>query len=363
MSRTKRAAVLRTTAALAMVFTAASIGAAEAATRVGWVWADQPNSTVAYTPLYSYNSAGGAIKIRPQAVGVYEVDFNALYNGSPDNIQVSAYGTSGWCMSDGWTHVLKQVQADVKCYNANGALANNMFTLLYQSRNALFGSANRGLAFLRADEPKVASYTPNAAFQYNSTGAANTIVRNGVGNYSVTIPGLTKVGGNVQVTAWSGFDAMRCKVGPGNWTSGPTGTTINVVCFNKSGVAHDEYFTLAYALNAAFGLVAAPTSLGAYGLADQPTNTSVYTLAPAYQYNGFGTGSLTGQKTGKGLYTVQVPGTLSYISATALVTATGSGSGYCNIINFQTQTLHLACYAQGGGAADSTFGATFQTAQ
>ena len=351
--------------ALSMTTALAALSATHAANKVGWVLADQPNATAPYTPnaVYSYNSSGRPIKVVPQGAGAYEVDFNGLYTGSPDNVEVSAVNTSGYCMSDGWTNVRAQIQADVKCYDAGGNLANAAFTMMYQSRSAPLGTAKKGLAFLWANQPTSASYTPALAHQYNSTGGTNTIVRNGAGDYTVTIPGLTRKGGDVQVTAYSGFDAMRCKVGPAGWSTSATGTNINVQCFGPAGALHDEYFTLAYAVNIPFGLVTVAHSLAAYAWADQPANTSVYTPTLAYQYSGFVTGALSAQKTGTGQYTVSVPGTLNYLASDAFVTSYGAGNGYCNLLSWVGGSINVACYSQGGAPADAQFGTTLQTAE
>src|SRR5690349_18877060 len=62
-----------------------------------------------------------------------------------------------------------------------------------------------GYAFLWADQPSTASYTPSTSFQGNSMGGTNTIVRNGTGDYTITLPGMAGNGGdggNVQVTAY-----------------------------------------------------------------------------------------------------------------------------------------------------------------
>ena len=91
--------------ALAVVVSAASVAAADAATNVGWVLANQPYGSGTYTPdpAYSYNSSGGPITISKFSGGSYTVDFGGLYNGAHlNNVQVSAYGLTAYCTSDGW---------------------------------------------------------------------------------------------------------------------------------------------------------------------------------------------------------------------------------------------------------------------
>ena len=133
-----------------------SIASAEAKNNVGWAWAGCPSCYNAYTPkkAYSYNSAGGAIKIVPRATGVYWVEFDSLYDGAPDNAQVTAYLTNGYCEAGNWgphTPKSKQVLVTVWCWDANGNSANQIFSVLYQSRSAPLGDATKGIAFVLAD--------------------------------------------------------------------------------------------------------------------------------------------------------------------------------------------------------------------
>ena len=75
----------------------------------------------------------------------------------------------------------------------------------FRSRSALAGVTSR------ADAPTAASYTPNLTYQFNSTGAVNTITRSGVGVYTVHFPGLDGNGGTALVTAYGGGNES-CKV-------------------------------------------------------------------------------------------------------------------------------------------------------
>ncbi len=182
-------------ASMAALLLAATIASAEAKNNVGWAWAGCPSCYNAYTPkkAYSYNSAGGAIKIVPRATGVYWVEFDSLYDGAPDNAQVTAYLTNGYCEAGNWgphTPKSKQVLVTVWCWDANGNSANQIFSVLYQSRSAPLGDATKGIAFVLADPYQNTTYTPTD--QYNSTGMTNTVVHIGVGNYRVILPGLTK---------------------------------------------------------------------------------------------------------------------------------------------------------------------------
>jgi hypothetical protein len=339
-------------------------GPAQAEGNVGWLWANQPGATGAYTPntSYSYNSRGGSISVTPGSTGVYTVSFAGLHIGrGSDDVQVTPYDTSGYCMIGGWGNSSTTVNASVYCFDASGNPANTYFDLLYQERTGIFGTGNKGLAFVYAHEASVSHYTPNSAYQYNSTGGTNTVTHNDTGNYTVDIPGLSNLHSSVQVsTVGLSTTPARCKVF--DWMSdGSSGTNINVICFNSSGVAADELFTVDYAVEEPFGLVTAPTTPGAWANANNPTRTTFYYPNSLYQYNGFATGRLTSQRTGSGAYTVNIPGSLSYNTSNVLVTAYGHDSSYCNSSGWYP--INVTCYAQGGATINELFDAAYQTSK
>ena len=87
--------------AYALALASASVAQARIASNfVGWVWGNEPTATSCYTlnTSFSYNSQKGSITICPLATGVYEVEFGSLYQAQPDDIQITAYDTSGYCV-------------------------------------------------------------------------------------------------------------------------------------------------------------------------------------------------------------------------------------------------------------------------
>jgi len=354
------------TACAVLVFALAGSATGQAASKVGWLWADQPNASNQYTPnsVYSFNSAGGAITVKPISTGFYEVILGKLYSSSPSNVQVSAFGTNGYCVSAGWggEDSGKSALMGVRCFNAAGLPANSYFTLLYQDRHGSFGGSAKGFAFLWADQPTASNYTPNANYNYNSTATLNTVTRNGVGNYTVVIPGLSKQGGDVQVTGYSTTATpVRCK--SAGWGSFGSGTLANVVCFDGTGAPADALYSFAFALNEPFGYVSAGHSLGAYAWANKPGDEKIYTPSKTWNFSSFGTGRMTSQKLSTGFYEAGLPGNLSYSSSVAFATAFDeeNSNAYCNID--QWYPIVVDCYAQGGAEIDSEFDVTFQTAQ
>ena len=59
------------------------------------------------------------------------------------------------------------------------------------------------------------------------------------------MPKISPVGSNVKVSAY-GSGGETCKV-VGWWGNSPTGTQVNVTCFDPSGNPADAYFDLVYA--------------------------------------------------------------------------------------------------------------------
>lgn len=333
-------------------------GAAQADTRVGWVWADQPDVLGTYTPdlSYSYNSNNGAVEITNSATGVSVVNFKKMKSTDATNVLVTAYDTNGYCTIGSWTASDDNETATVLCFDAAGAPHNEHFDLVYQSHVGTFGDSSRGTAFLWANQQTAASYTPDTNYQFNSTGGTNTIVRNEVGDYTVTVPGLDKIGGHVQVSAY-GQVAARCKVS--GWEQGEVGTTIGVRCFDATGAASDQRFTLVYARSLPIAYEDAAHTFGVYGWADKPNATKAYKLSKTYQYNGMTSGKLKASRSAKGAFAVTIPGSPTYDTSDMLVTAYGSDNSYCNV--FDWLPLLANCYAQGGKATNTQFDVSFQT--
>ncbi len=343
---------------------------AHATTVVGWIFADQPDAIAIYQPdlKYNFNSSNTQTVVQPKGKGLYYVGLPAIPGEGPskDDVQISAYNTSGWCVAMGGN---QGAYAKVQCYDAHGVPANAAFTLLYQYRNAPFGKADAGNAFAMTDQPSdTSTHVASTYSSFNSTGGSNTVKANdrpgatsrGFSNYTLSFPGLTKLIGNVQATS-VGY-RERCKVV--NWSVVSGGATVNVQCYNYLGAPDRSIVDVAYSVGEPLGyLPGVGTFGGAFAYANDPTSTNVYTPLLNHQFNGFGTGHLTAQKTGTGLYTVTIPGALNYTSSTALVTATGTGNGYCNLAGWTNSAINVACYKQGGVPADSRFEVSFQTAK
>ncbi|HEX4158519.1 MAG TPA: hypothetical protein VHY79_08580 [Rhizomicrobium sp.] len=334
-------------------------------TRVAWGYYYPNGNGGCENGCFSNKGVAGISHI---GTGLYEIEASNFYVPGPSDLQISSQGfagpancvTSGWSFSDDY-----YLEAYVNCYDLSGNPADASFSFLYQSRDEPFGSADKGIAFLLADQPTEASYTPNLDYQYNSTSATNTMVRNGAGSYTASIPGLTKKGGNVQVTAY-GNGPARCATS--GWSASQTGTSVNIFCFDSTGAAADEKFTLAYTIGEPLGLFSGRRlgDSGAYAWANKAQRREKYAPPRAYNYDGFKTGSLSVKRAQTGVYSVSIPGNLNGPYAPAeLVTADGASNDFCSTgdISEFWNPFWVYCYDQNGNPADSKFSVLLQTEQ
>ena len=218
---------------------------------LGFVWANSPSSA-SYTPstYYAYNNFNQTNTIVRNGTGSYTITFPELaptLSTNQGTVKVTAYGSgNAQCQSNGWSRPSTtnyNESVSVYCTTPTGVAIDSYFTASYSADLPLTGQSTSQNAYFWADQPTAASYTPAATWSFNSSGGANTVVRNATGSYSVTLPGMTLAGGNVQVTSY-GSDGSRCFTT--GWGSGSTGTSIGVHCVNAGGVAVDHYFNLQY---------------------------------------------------------------------------------------------------------------------
>jgi hypothetical protein len=330
-----------------------------------YVWADQPTS-LSYTPNLSFQFNSSAVSttivntIARTDVGAYTVMLPKL-SAKAGTVHVTAYGEgSAFCKVAGWNPSGSAQQVDVRCFSGGssrfplsaGTPVDSQFTVT----STYVGSSARPMAFLWADQPTAASYTPNPPYQFNSSGKLNTMVRTGVGAYTALLPNLGASGGHVQVTA-NGTGSERCKVA--GWY--PTGSAqqVNVRCFTSAGSAVDTRFTMTYV--SGLDLLGSPCCSGtdsAYVWANQPTS-SFYTPSLAYQFNNNTGATNTVTRSGVGAYAVQLPyESLSY--GDVQVTAYGSGSEHCKVASWSPSGgVQVRCFNSMGSPVDTSFDMAF----
>lgn len=107
------------------------------------------------------------------------------------------------------------------------------------------------LGYAWADQPSTPTYTPDINWQYNSTGALNTITRSGVGTYQVTFPGISSTTpglNHVQVAQYRSFVfagfTTTCRVQSWDNFSLAPDLLVNVECRDVFEAPVDEYFVV-----------------------------------------------------------------------------------------------------------------------
>jgi hypothetical protein len=315
----------------------------------GYVWANDPLAA-SYTPSTTYqrNSTGQLNTINRLAVGYYQVVFENLgiyYGGTVD---VTAYGAgSENCKVQNWGPTLADQIVYVRCFDAGGGAVDTQFTAAFTRPISSFK-----FGYVWANNPVAASYTPSTTYQFNSTGAANTITRSGVGTYQVTLPGLGGQGGTIKATAY-GPGNEACHVS--SWSSLGANAVVNVRCQNPAGGPVDTLYTLTY--HATFGLLGTLTGgPRAYVWANLQSSPG-YVPSLTYQYNSTGAAN-TISRSGVGVYQVTLPG-LGAVSGHAQVTAYGAGSTRCKVQSWNTsgaaKLVNIRCFDTAGAPADSRY--------
>lgn len=221
----------------------------------GYVYdADCEGSTGGLAPTdaaYQYNSLGPEYQNRVARLGTgtYRVWFSGLgvYGGVA---HVTAYGAgqAGQCKIGYWGPDGFDQAVTIYCFDANGVLADRQFTATYTNEVASY----YGFGYLWANAPTASSYTPHTLYQFSSAGSHNTIVRTGVGQYNVTMTGMSAMppstAESVLVSAYGvTYDSygninngtVSCKV------SSSSGTLAAVNCYAGITPA-DAMFTLTY---------------------------------------------------------------------------------------------------------------------
>jgi len=163
-------------------------------------------------------------------------------------------------------------------------------------------------AFVWADEPSAASYTPDAGYRYNPAGAV-TITRASPGSYTVRFAGLASVvfAANVQVTPYA--TTARCRAN-GVSVDG-SDLRVSVRCDDAGGTGQDAQYSLL--------LTAAPAGTPGVGYTWNSSEASSSTPSN-FTYNASG-GTTTITRTATGRYTVLFAGLAPAGGGTVQVTA------------------------------------------
>jgi hypothetical protein len=208
--------------------------------------------------------------------------------------------------------------------------------------------------YLLADQPAAASYTPDRAFQFNSTGGHGTVTRASAGMYRVDLAGLAGAEGIANVTA-HGDGSESCKLA--DWSQ----STATVACFTAGGTAVDARFAISYAARKTHGDFAFIRIADA-GAADGPV--------AVLQHNPYSATPQTVVRNAAGDYTIRIPDIAQRSGqdprgggGIAHVTAVGSDSSSCKpmswIIKGPGIEVRVRCFTAAGKWVNSGFALTF----
>jgi secreted trypsin-like serine protease len=319
-----------------------------------FLWADQP-AAASYTPSTSYqrNSTGGTNTIARLSTGLYEVRIGNLGHGlTGGTVNVSAHSTGSHACKVGHFQAVGSAQSIVvRCFANTGLPADSRFTLSY----ARATQPGDRFGYVWAHDATSASYTALANFSHNSTGAANTVARLGVGHYRVRFPGLAGSGDTVKVTAY-GSGANSCTAE--DWTNSVTTKYVYVRCVNSSGSVSDTRFTATYAGTGRS--VIGTTGARAHVWANQPT-AAAYAAPPSRSFNSI-CASSTITRSGPGAYQVWLlcQGTAA---GHVQVVASGPTSNECRVASWapsaNDEQVSVRCHTTGGTPADTPFALQF----
>ncbi|MGC4089470.1 MAG: M12 family metallopeptidase [Polyangiaceae bacterium] len=337
-----------------------------------FAWTQNLTGTYNAARPHSWSSYGLVeASISRLSAGVYRVEFPYV-GQARGNVHVSTFGTSNRCKVATMAVTGSTEQVTVYCHNTAGTLTDTLFTVQYLRRQDQPGY---DMAYVLADQPSTASYTPVASKQYNSAGLSNTVTRSAVGKYTVTMPGQEEDGtdwGNAKVTA-VGTGSQYCTLH--GYSGDDDGSElVSVRCYSRTGALADSAFMLQYGHG---NMNATETYSNVY--ANQKSAAS-YTApaagAHSHIYNDCGGTSAalpTIQRVTTGEYNVYFNGLVTSDSDTRLTDRSiaqvsavdGTDTGiYCNLNGFVMMAnphIGVKCYRANGTAVDNVFVASFST--
>ena len=292
---------------------------------VAYVYGNKPSVTN-YTPKRgdSFNSSGGGIHIHRSGTGKYRVTFFGLGSfASQGTVDVTAEGLQPeQCNVVRWVpdSIGTKLLVYVDCWTVAGAALDSPFMAAFTPGGSTTGTTD----FVWANNPTAHSYTPETAYQFNSSGGTNTIKRLGTGRYKVLLPGPVVAGGSVKVTAY-GSNANFCQVD--EWLAVSPGQSVFVDCFKPAGTPANNRFTMTF--TASDDLLGDGASFSGYLWGNDPSS-STYTPDTTYQFDTAGTtATVTKLPPNPGEWQASFPGEADGAQGDQQGTAYGSTPAHC----------------------------------
>jgi hypothetical protein len=186
----------------------------------------------AVTAAKVLNETLGAADLGPDSVGTSELGSDSVTapEVAPDALGGADIDESSLAPVPNATNADQATTATTANGLASGAITNPN----------VFGTGNLGIVrgYAYNGSASAGIDLTSSIYSYNRSGGAITVVRNSVGNYTITFAGLNLSGGNIVVSSY-GSAAVWCKVS--GWTADGAG----VLCFTSSGVPADSAWTIA----------------------------------------------------------------------------------------------------------------------
>jgi hypothetical protein len=267
-SRWRKAALLGTGFAVAVTVSGAVSPATAASPAAGGYASvyfaidytvDQNGATpIVEPPVNGQNSSGARNFATVTGWTNNSVDFVVTFPGvgGPGGIAFAVGDGAGQgipCTVNSWWHVDTTEKVAVHC---SAPINYYYYNVAYTRQVAAGGS----YAYAQASRPTTSSYTPDATYQYATSGKKMTVTRQSVGRYTVTVPSVVTNGGTVAVGSTGGANAY-CRVVSWKPTSNArvSNQKVLVRCDRPWGGPVDSPFGIAYAQGTSI--------LGAKGLA------------------------------------------------------------------------------------------------
>jgi hypothetical protein len=236
------------------VFDAGYIRPTSSSAPFAYLWAEDA-AAASYTPstYHQFNSTGATNTIVRHSTGDYTVTLPGLASAGV-TVKVTGFSSvASYCKAADWDAVGADEHVDVLCFDSTGAPADVRFTLAFADDTSILADGAAS-AYVWGNDAAAPSYTPNSAYQYNSTGATNTIARTATGRYTVTLPGLgtqlfSSNPGFVHVTAHH-TTSKRCELVGHHRGYAPAGGSIplyiDIACSTAAGTPSDSKFVVQY---------------------------------------------------------------------------------------------------------------------
>ena len=317
-----------------------------------WAVVAEP-SNPSYDPGYEYSRVpGSSTTVTRTAQGswtiTWDVNFpNPLANGG--NVQVSPLGnTPHRCWVQSWNADAQEIEAKVRCGNANTLYADTPFVvvwLMHLSPYNTYEGMRSGYAWMNLSE---SSGTPNAGYQATSGGGTVTSTRTGEGAYTVTMPGVEEAE-HVVVSGWR-TDTSTCR--PTGWKAVGAALAAKVVCRQLGGDPSDQLFTIFAARNVSVG--APQNGWAAYAVVRKP-KLATYRVAAADGFNNADR-PITVRRVARGRWTIRF---VAMPAGGAAVVSPLGGRADCQVASLprtgKDLRIGVRCFSPAGAPVDSPF--------